>query len=424
MVLSTPIPVDIIMQIVNEVPFNLKYLLLECSTISHAFASACQRRLFATVEIGSFRGRERCQQLYGLLKDSPHLASFVRNLTLQNGWNRMPSPSGGGVKVEWLLVEQTLPPLLDMLPALHSVNLKSSSKPMVWSTLSHDLQTSFLRVFALPCLTRIRFSHVTFPAGVLSCCTNVVDLDLYRSSIVDEIDETMSLYQSPTFSKSAKPSIRRLSVTGPVPPGELLESVLDITPVQVFNLVDPYDHALAAELTRCFVSSLKQFVWTIPEVDHFSQTLNLTSFSFSHNLRSVEIRLKDQISSEQLDPLISALHALSRLDTGPVSLEEFMISMNYRSGLMPIPWRTLDSILSERSVFTNLRRARFVFFALPFGSHLATGLGFVIARSMPGLRKLGILSVVDACRSWPTSPEGWESDASFVNVSLGQESIP
>ncbi|RDB27888.1 hypothetical protein Hypma_002274 [Hypsizygus marmoreus] len=401
MVLSRPIPPDIIREIVNELPFNRTFL-LQSSTISRAFAFVCQCRLFETVGIGSSKGRERCQQLHRLLTDSPHLARLIHNLTLQNRAIKISTLYGGQERAEWFLVEATLPLLLDMLPALKSVQLKSSTIATYWSDLPHELQTSLLRVFSLPSLTAIGFSDIIAPANVLSHSANLAKLDLHHSKIVDGMEGWSS--SSLIGDEAVKPPLQILSARYGMPSLRVLKSALDITRLREFILADePNCDQHMAELLRCSRESLERFTWVQPHI--CVHTCDPNSALTSH-LRFLEVIFQGFLVDEPSSPLTWTLHALRALSTcrtGSVDLEELTIRttvswvramLTYQS----TSWATFDAILGEQDVFVKLRHVRIVLYGLHDYRNDFDISKTYIEGDMSRIGDLGILSIENAHR--------------------------
>ncbi|KAF8069034.1 hypothetical protein FPV67DRAFT_1669069 [Lyophyllum atratum] len=369
MVLTIPIPLEILIQIVEHLPLDSdadRLFLSRCSRLSRAFVTPCQSRLFSDIHFFSYKGASRCRRLHNVLTQSPHLASFIRTLVIQNGWTTQMEPKMQ--RVMWALTEPTLPQVLDLLPALQLLYLNSSTtKLLTWNDMGPALQTSLLRLFTLPSLTCIRLRNMKVPPTIFCSSSQLADLGLFRS----EIDPPEYLKPSSTAPDPDRPRPHSLSITSEVAGAVLehLSTALDISLLKELVLTDG-DSGLdaVAHILELCRPSLVRFVWIFPKFSNFmtdQSAAEASPLTLSLGLQSLEISVWDWLNRrETMPPFIWVLHTLKALSSQPESpnLEEITLGItvdpfyHYYNLVRWEFWEDLDNLLTTGDVFGKLRR--------------------------------------------------------------------
>lgn len=392
MILSAPIPEDIIIHIINNIPFEPK-LLSACSTVSHSFTPPCQKRLFSAITLGSHKGTERCKRLYNVLSNASHLALYVRTLTLQNGLRTDLVQDGGGRSL-WLMKEPTVAPLLRKLSELQYLTLASSAGILDWQALPAPLQDALMYLFALPTLTSLKLSFTRAPFIVLARSVQLAELNLVRSVLYRPVELQGLRGTNIAVSESlplisGKPHLQKLSVSG----GELtatfaedLSLVQDITGLRQLFLRQTRRSVLnaAVGIMRISGGSLETFSWTQRDIDDDDEGEFLAFAPYivlylTRNLeficpiilplttRFVEIDIRDgELTNEATNPLQWLVRTLAGFtnrseDTTASSLEKITIAISIivtflsRQNSIERCWEQLDCTLTKQGIFPRLQ---------------------------------------------------------------------
>lgn len=148
------VPIELIDDILDYL-YDDPASLSNCSVASFAFTSTSQRKLFASVKItpprcdASDHISPTLRKLRQVLKESPHLSTYVHTVQLEDVGQIVTCKEG--VTHHWLALDEDFPRLLAMLPAV---------RKLVWNN-----GMNWFNWFALPCSTRqaIQTAFVQWP---------------------------------------------------------------------------------------------------------------------------------------------------------------------------------------------------------------------------------------------------------------------
>lgn len=369
------LPQEIIIRVIDEVPFDPKFF-SACSTLNRSFTVACQQRLYREIGVVSFNGLQRCQQLHKLLSRCPHIALYIRKFSLWTGLRRGDGLGQRGAI--WLFHEPAIPLLIDLMQSLQSFELKSSGPTITWEEMSVSLKQSFGRLFSLPSLSEVTIVNARLPVALLAQPKQLKHLGIRRSRLdrsnpdpdVDFFDWTLPI--------AALPRIHSLSITSAVedaPITDNLSLAVDLSNLREL-IIFSSDRTLIEDAHRILLlsaASLERLKWDMPKTFELIGVPDLTCPLFlTPKLRCLEVGVHDWYHNEEvINPVSWAVRALKDLaasDTGATCLESvtiWILTMPYYAygeGIKQSPWWSqLDGALSQRKVFSRLRRLR-VFF--------------------------------------------------------------
>ncbi|KAJ7468793.1 hypothetical protein FB451DRAFT_1257333 [Mycena latifolia] len=179
------IPLDLIAAIVDELKHD-RTSLKACSLAAAAFCPPGQRHLFRTMWLHvehwgirsrnftpSYSGERRTpsgtiQKISALLSESPHLATYVRHLTIE-----LPTSPD-----EETLLEHTLQTVRNLETLAISGNL------VLWNSLSPPLASTILEVMARPALNRLHLWGIqNVPANaIFRALSSMAVLSIYETT--------------------------------------------------------------------------------------------------------------------------------------------------------------------------------------------------------------------------------------------------
>ncbi|KAG5650853.1 hypothetical protein H0H81_010750 [Sphagnurus paluster] len=368
------IPIEIIIHIIDRIPLDIdskkdRLSLSKCSTVSRAFKTPCQSRLFSNIRLISFNGPARCRSLLTTLTRSPHLARLIRSLDIQNGWMKV-KRLDGTQKTMWTLAEPAFPPVLDLLSALESIQLRSSTvRAFRWNIIGEAIQTSLLRLFELPSLTKICLRNVIIPPTVFARSPQLAYFGLHKSAI--DLSQDLSHHTQEIH----HPHLQTLHISSQmacVVWGDL-RAFLDLSQLEELVLEDADAKGLdvVAAIFEKNEQSLVRFTWILPIMSEyfFSNIPWVSEFPLPARVRSMDLSILDAKAYEQRDmatpsTLTWVLYALRKLGSLPrrPELEHVVMrlvfepSHHYHLFTHPI-WEELDVTLAgDGDNFRSLRR--------------------------------------------------------------------
>ncbi|TRM62994.1 hypothetical protein BD626DRAFT_432422 [Schizophyllum amplum] len=288
--------------------------LLSCSLVHPMLVPLCQRHLFATISLPG--SGLRIERFYTLLKSSPHIAEYVRSLTLQ-----APTRQSRAAAIHVLR---------NGTPRITRLGLRGFD----WPSCPESLQRALLDVLARPTLSTLGLMFVDrFPAGAL-CGTTVRHLVLDASDTAPPDEEETDVDECPPpaletlqmlslgWSPDATAHVDRWLQSALLDLNGLCTVVVDCETYQIYTL-------------SRFVSG---------DASHISRLVISYSFSDLHGVSSLVHRLSEALATH--DCALSNLRDIDILWYRPhadVTLDETLDMELARRGRFPalerITWR-------------------------------------------------------------------------------------
>ncbi|KAF8507494.1 hypothetical protein JB92DRAFT_695966 [Gautieria morchelliformis] len=133
--------------------------LLSCSLVCRFWVPSSQRLLFHHIKFGphAWRGCEqhpRVQRLDDVLRNSPHLTSYVRVLDLPD----LSSEQLSACNKHRIAIDKLLSSLLPKFTHVQKLNISG----LAWDVLGGDFRQSLCRVLELPSMVSVCISHAEF----------------------------------------------------------------------------------------------------------------------------------------------------------------------------------------------------------------------------------------------------------------------
>jgi len=158
------LPFDVIDHILSFLQWE-RVALTSCSEADPLLSRIAERHFYAriTVEEQIAPSSEPYTfdqyQLYKRLHDNPHIAKYVRDLTvLVSPASRMPSITGQPTKQK-----MSIHLILPMLPLLERIALACPSGYVHWTHLPEKFQQAFMDCLRLPTIRELSLSGIDFP---------------------------------------------------------------------------------------------------------------------------------------------------------------------------------------------------------------------------------------------------------------------
>ncbi|KAF9038451.1 hypothetical protein BJ165DRAFT_1498115 [Panaeolus papilionaceus] len=321
--------------------------LRSCSLVCRSWVPVSRAQLFHHITLKGVAARSTsswsvctpCRRLFSAILVSPHLAKFIRKLSIKDTSVADPAT------YRWVNEEITFPPLLKKLVNLDEIDFSfpvpsSSESKTIWSTMAFKDITDALSSLSLQSMTirQFSFNNVTDVVKILDPCRNLKTLQL------DHVDVTTTA----SFSDSALEHVFNIRPASPVAPqsgstktslqslmlrsnsNSLLLPILRHTrsPIDLTNLTQ-LALSMDVENYRDVLDILK----TTPELETLELEIEPT-FDFDAHLDP-----KDVIDLQQL-PVLKSLDLHVNVMLGRVD---------------PLPWLTaLFSTPSSNSSLTDI----------------------------------------------------------------------
>ncbi|KAF9050330.1 hypothetical protein BJ165DRAFT_1609267 [Panaeolus papilionaceus] len=130
------IPQELIEKIIGYLDGD-KHSLKNCASVSRIFLAPCQKLIFRNVVLGPSREGSRMTLLRKIISGSPHLASFITSLRLEDAMFM------GRHLQAWLKSVTTFPKFLVKLRSLKELQIQTEKAPIPWNSLSSPIRSSF-----------------------------------------------------------------------------------------------------------------------------------------------------------------------------------------------------------------------------------------------------------------------------------------
>jgi hypothetical protein len=193
----TQLPQEL-MDIIFESTEDGKWTLRSCSLVCSSWLHSSRRHLFRRIVLlppsrrhydSGSRPTSDGQRLHNLLNMSPHIATYIRELKLYEGW----SMRGRA----WVGSDQSLPLVLGMLKGLKRIELRR----LRWNNLPLALRHSIRNILELPTLQFLEmelsdFASIDDFSSLLSHAKGLTGLSLAEININYSFREPLSLEDS------------------------------------------------------------------------------------------------------------------------------------------------------------------------------------------------------------------------------------
>ncbi|KAF8162614.1 hypothetical protein B0H34DRAFT_286278 [Crassisporium funariophilum] len=246
------LPLEVTELIIDEVAnANDKETLRSFALVSRSFVFQCQRRLFHTIDLGDrcIPGQEYYRRLLRVLSRRPGFCDHVRDLRLVDTyvWDHQKN-------WKWLVTEDSVCDVLDLLPNIRSFSLKFNTGKPTWSMFKPCIRHSLSQLTKRPMLRSYSLSHIIdFPSSLLVTFSGVKHLEL-NDVAVDGLNSAASFDFVIALASVHRPSLESLILRAPsLEMVRQLCKVLSIYPVPTLktllvSLVDEQDRELMTEL--------------------------------------------------------------------------------------------------------------------------------------------------------------------------------
>lgn len=154
---------------------------MSCALVSQTFCASSQRLLFEALWLrppphtAFLAQRTMCDKFLDLIQEVPHIASLVKEVSID----------AGDHDKSWLLTDNSLVPILQSIPSLRSISLLYSNifKKIEWGALPKPLREALKSTFQRRELTSITISRMFFwkldiPVTVFNGCMNLKKMSL------------------------------------------------------------------------------------------------------------------------------------------------------------------------------------------------------------------------------------------------------
>jgi hypothetical protein len=285
MVLSMPIPDDIIEAIIDQLQNDHKTL-RRTSLVSTSFLPRSQAHIFATIRIHVARDNdsfERSQRLHNVFLMAPHITLYVREVYLTgfigSTWSLQPRHQR--------FSEEVFPGILSLLPRVRRFILSLLSRgedeagPLrgrSWVQQSDSLQKAIVNLCTSPSTTYLSLSHIQeYPVSALARCSGLKHLSLRGLEFqpnASQIMQTDSKQNSITSLEmdNAQSQLKILEIDGSfkasLPPLvgvlEHPHSLINRSQLRALKLVGSLpdiDQRLAWDAFELVVSTVEFFMW-------------------------------------------------------------------------------------------------------------------------------------------------------------------
>lgn len=168
-------------------PRDLK-ILKSCALVCRAFLPRSQRHIFASIRMpcalqqGKIRtGGRQIDELYDILKRSPHIAGYVREIRLvvkdHDSW------SAGNPKFEWIMDQLTGNAVFDRF---HFDGHLSTDKVMIAPDHFQSFEQCFSQRYIVPFIRTLKLYRVkNVPISLLASSSRLRKLSLIRTTLGD-----------------------------------------------------------------------------------------------------------------------------------------------------------------------------------------------------------------------------------------------
>ena len=182
--------IDIVFESTDDDEWTLRSCSLVCSSWLHSSRRHLFRRIVLLPPSCQYNSGSRPplygQRLHNLLDRSPHIATYIRELQLYEGWSIR--------RQAWIGSDQSIPPVLGMLKGLKKIELRR----LRWNDLPLAFRHSIRNILELPSLQFLEmelsdFASIDDFASLLSHAKGLTGLSLAEINIDYSFREPLSL---------------------------------------------------------------------------------------------------------------------------------------------------------------------------------------------------------------------------------------
>ena len=172
------LPLEVLELIVDEIATQGDKLTLRSfALVSRSFVARCQKHLFRTIDLGdkNVSGEEYYHLFFEILEQRPKFCSYVEDLRLVDTyvWDQNKDST-------WLVQEDSICDLLDLLPNLHSFALSFNTSRPTWLSFNACIRHSLMQLAKRPTIQSFSLSHIVdFPPPCLVTLTTIRRLRLH-----------------------------------------------------------------------------------------------------------------------------------------------------------------------------------------------------------------------------------------------------
>ncbi|KAJ7486634.1 hypothetical protein FB451DRAFT_1553903 [Mycena latifolia] len=330
-------------ELVDLTLVNLRYdpETLRCAArVSTEWLPIARAYLFAHIslpepELGTTR--TACSALYAVLSKSPHIARYIRHVTIITGpydWIEFPTSP------HWIFTDETLPLLLDILltwSRVQSFHINLSHQP--WGELPVPLHTAIQSLISLPTMLAVDFTAVAaVDWAIFKHCRALKRLKFaaIRNSADPPADIWPATYESLTMLQTAQfelPKIISWVIAAPS-----FRALRDLR-----LSFDPQEDLPHVQALLRHISATLESLHLQPYYADWPAAAPLTDISILRVLSSLRLSLR---LSADCNPLPWAAALINT--SGPTSIQRIILDLRVGSSdpaVVVLPWAALDAEL-------------------------------------------------------------------------------
>ncbi|KAG6890451.1 hypothetical protein C0992_001645 [Termitomyces sp. T32_za158] len=393
---SPLLPQELVDYIIDYL-FDDTAALRNCSLVCHAWRPSSQLHLFSTLSLKATPRAcpaELCRRLYHLLRSSPTLCLYIREVDILEG----SQPLAGSPSVIWATTDRTLPHILRRLTHLRRLDFGAQSATIHWSRMSPATRRAVRDILALPSLTHLRLAFWVFqspadlarllarPSRLRALTLANISFAQPQPAVLSDLDEE---HVPAAPRRPARLSFLAIEHLSSAPFGDWLlgpDSALDLTALRELRVALFNDTAYIQRLLARAGPSLKHFHFKMGESHPHPFDLRPNA-----NLTTLKLTLEDATRALSWVPAFlarpAAHNALARVRL------EFYTPLHALPAA-PAAWAALDALFA-RAEFAALTRVDVGLFALPTSPEyraVASALPILVERGVARFYRLGVRS--------------------------------
>lgn len=205
---------DAMIDLVSDDPVTLK----ACVLFSRSSLKTAQRHLFSAGQLdppdAHHQHPNSCERFHNLISMSPHLANYVRHLSIIDGYHRigvqqmqneqftmwLATYLTSACRCGWITEDEVLPKVLPQLANIESLTLQIPNPLTQWGDLSTEVQNAFFTI-TRPRISQLELLGAACLLPSLKAASGLKSLSLYDTStsltlgrdITQEVTETRDI---------------------------------------------------------------------------------------------------------------------------------------------------------------------------------------------------------------------------------------
>lgn len=189
---------DAMIDLVSDDPVTLK----ACALASRSTLRTAQRHLFAAVQLDPptinayHQHPNSCDKFHNLISVSPHLATYVRHLSIVDGYHRVSRKLmhdeqftmwlatflTSACRCAWVTEDEVLPKVLPQLANIKSLTIQIPNPLTQWGDLSTEVQNALFTTITRPQISKIELLGAACLLPSLKAASGLKSLSLYDKS--------------------------------------------------------------------------------------------------------------------------------------------------------------------------------------------------------------------------------------------------